>query len=741
MRTLLSQFCEEFEAAVRPLLDPLKSASDTLSTASETVPARPILPALRDLRHQLQVVADKVGEQQAYVLIFGPLKSGKSTLMNAMAAAYVSEVTSLPAYPCMVYVSHSQTREFTVTRYDGEVDTFSDLTGLRVMLNRAHTELADRIRQVEGRGEEFDAQLHFPAAIRRIDVRVPAGELEQSGAVLVDTPGLYTRMKFGYDRMTREFRDTAACAIFVVKSENLFLEQVFEEFNELLALFSRIFLVVNLDSTKKDLKPDGSLAPSLECEDPVRIIQAFESLAMSARLKSAADEGRLRIYPVDLLRAASRRLRGGKPDPNDAEPLLALQGQADFHAFLGDLTDYLNSTDYLVAFLGDSIRHARSLLSDIKTHCGHPGVRELARRVVSLEADANRARHMGDVLGRLRGYDWNRSTSELRKEVTVGIRDAARQIRERTSTVLAGAIEGWFKSDASLNSLLSDDLAPVIEGYQIELTRTIHDAIHERVAGGAAGLRVPQVTAEDLQIANINLDSIGRAALIQVDSRANPDATPPKLDQDRIPVRKSLWDWILFRTQASVRRRMFGPTSKPTARIPAALKARRLGDAGKEAMRLGVVEHLDVAFPKTLDRLTERLFGEYAAKVQDALRTELNGKSTSNDGRRTQIEQQLSEIGRIRTEIEQLERRVDVARDAMDHVADRYGKTEPALLTQPVEELAEDEDGYVEIQPFAGAHDEDETHDEAAAEVAETDDVEPPDEIYAEDIERQKTEA
>jgi ribosome biogenesis GTPase A len=38
------------------------------------------------------------------VLIFGPLKSGKSTLMNAIAAAYVSEVSSLPAYPCLVCV-------------------------------------------------------------------------------------------------------------------------------------------------------------------------------------------------------------------------------------------------------------------------------------------------------------------------------------------------------------------------------------------------------------------------------------------------------------------------------------------------------------------------------------------------------------------------------------------------------------------------------------------------------------
>ena len=52
-----------------------------------------------------------------------------------------------------------------------------------------------------------------PEAIRRVDVSLPAGQLGKSGAVLVDTPGLYARMRFGYDRMTREFRNAAACAI------------------------------------------------------------------------------------------------------------------------------------------------------------------------------------------------------------------------------------------------------------------------------------------------------------------------------------------------------------------------------------------------------------------------------------------------------------------------------------------------------------------------------------------------
>ena len=110
MRTLLSQFCDEFGAVVHPLLDPLAKSSESLASLDPGSPIRRLLPGLRDRTHQLQSLATKVEEQQAYVLIFGPLKSGKSTLMNAIAASYVSEVTTMPAYPCMVFVQHAKQR-------------------------------------------------------------------------------------------------------------------------------------------------------------------------------------------------------------------------------------------------------------------------------------------------------------------------------------------------------------------------------------------------------------------------------------------------------------------------------------------------------------------------------------------------------------------------------------------------------------------------------------------------------
>ena len=72
-------------------------------------------------------------------------------------------------------------------------------------IERAHEDLTNKLREVEGKGETFDPVEHMPAAFRNIDIKLTTPELAASSAVLVDTPGLYSRMKFGYDQMTTGF--------------------------------------------------------------------------------------------------------------------------------------------------------------------------------------------------------------------------------------------------------------------------------------------------------------------------------------------------------------------------------------------------------------------------------------------------------------------------------------------------------------------------------------------------------
>lgn len=269
----------------------------------------------------------------------------------------------MPAYPCMVNLRYGPEPSWSAIRYSGKREELDSPEALKELLTQSHRTLSERVRAIEDFGENFEPEKHLPSAIRRVQVELPAENLRESGTVLVDTPGLYSKMKFGYDAMSREFRDSAASAVFVVKTDNLFLEQVFADFNDLLDQFSRVFVVVNIDAGKRDLSPDGSLEQSLESRDPGAIVSAFESLTMSTPLRRAAESGRLHIYPVDLCSAASRRLTPGaslEPDPESDD---------DFDIFLRDLLSYLNSTDYLVEFMADTIRQSRKISEGILEQC------------------------------------------------------------------------------------------------------------------------------------------------------------------------------------------------------------------------------------------------------------------------------------------------------------------------------------------------------------------------------------
>jgi len=707
MRTRLARFSADFDAVVRPLLAPLQDATTALAETSGELEDKDLLPDLTELHHQLEILVNKVEEQQAYVLIFGPLKSGKSTLMNALSAAYVSEVTSLPAYPCMVYVSYSAQKNFKLTRYDGKVEVLSDAGALRLHVQRAHSELAARIREVEAEGVTFDPSVHLPSAIRRIDVGVPAAELEQSGAVLVDTPGLYSRMKFGYDRMTKDFRNAAACAMFVVKTDNLFLEQVFDEFNELLELFSRIFLVVNIDTTKTDLGPNGDLVPSLEQSDPLRLIEAFENLAMNAPLKQAAEDGRLRIYPVDLLRAGSWRLRsanapklrmlvGEPPEPAaqdgaEGEQLADsedYQGQESFDAFLGDLTDFLNSTDYLNAFLNDSLRRARTLMSGVAQLCDRPSVIAFLGRLSELESEREEARLRREALERLEAFPWNAAAAGIRDQLVAQFAQRVKDAEERTTTALDAAVNAWFHNDASLQALLQDELQPLLALHRSDLIAFAREALGREALGETGGLTVPQVVRADLLLNEVSLERLARQALRSIGPMQGEAAPEAPFGTRDLPVRKKAWDWVFFRRKSGVRRRLFGPSDQPSHRIPAADKASILGDVGRRVM----VNKLDLFLPKffreAAKQMPERVLEAYEKSFRTPLAEELAVRRSTLDKGLELLDRRVTELLVIKEHITGLDRLassglIDVVAMTARHGAD--AGSDELLPTPPPE--------------------------------------------------------
>jgi len=678
MKTILSQFCEEFGERVRPLLVPLDRFADQLARLEGGTPLKRLLPEIIDLRHQIRTLVEKVAGQQAYVIIFGPLKSGKSTLMNGLSAAYVSEVTTLPAYPCMVYVAHAAKPAFQITRYDGSSEPFRDLDSMRTLMGRAHADLARAIRDVEGRGEDFDPATHMPRALRRVDVRMPAEPLAESGAVLVDTPGLYSRMKFGYDLMTREFRDSAASAIFVVKTDNLFLEQVFDEFSDLLRLFSRIFLIVNLDTTKRDLQPDGNLGPSLEGRDPGRIIEAFESLAMNAELKAAWEEGRLKIYPIDLLSAASRRLRG---------PEMAVDGEAlpptlaAFGEFTTDLTHYLNSTEYLAAFLGDSLRQGSYLTSALERVCLSPPVVELGREIERRKAEIDRSRSVLEAARRLEEFPWEETLAKMRDDVVRITRERSGDLRRKTAEAAEGALARWYDGDESFVSLLRDELGGVLGACRDELVANASDVAATVLGSDVGGAMVRRDTSDDLEHVGLSVAAIARELRGTVHSAAELRSVVPEIPTRLIPVRRRWVDWLLFKSQAAVRRAVFGPNDTPARRIPREVKHKRLG-AGRVALGEAIRTRIDLFFAETLARVTGEVYGAHVAAVSGQVHERLRKISKENASRFESAEEELANLQALRDEIA----RLDASRQS---AADALARLTPTYQTIPEEEAEE----------------------------------------------------
>jgi len=694
MRTLLKQFSEEFTDDVEPLIGPVQGVADTLGAASPDLCIQAVLPDLRDLLHHVRALTEKVAEQQAYVLIFGPLKSGKSTFMNAICSAYVSEVTSLPAYPCIVNVTHDSEPSFTVTRYDGRSETYTEQGDVYDVVQQAHSDLMATIRRIEDDGDDFDPAIHMPQAIRTIDVHLPTGDLSESGAVLVDTPGLYSRMKFGYDRLTRDFRNAAACAIFIVKTDNLFLEQVFDEFHELLDLFSRVFLIVNLDTTKQDLDPSGLLVPSLEHDDPGRIIDAFTDLSMSAPLKAAAEAGRLQIYPVDLLGAASARIRG----VSDGDHVERAHGQDNFDVLLGDLTDYLNSSEYLRAFLNDSLRRAGSLLDDLDELTSHEVVGELSAEADALEKARQQTVARREAVARLAAVNWTEQTKALHRFLATQADQQADEVKRITGHALVGAIEAWFENDASLASLRDSEIEPLLNSCRTQFIHFLRGEMTQQLPGMRDAVSVTDGILDDAAALEIDLGALARRAMEDTSPGATLVPVKSNLGGEQIPVRRGFWDWLLMRSKTSVRRRLFGPAGDPSRRIPAAMKSKRLADAGRAAMEDMTAEQFEVLLKDATTHLPEELVTSYVANLTGPLTQAVTAKDEQTAAKLAEIETRLAEIQRILAEFELLAGHVERTVAAVNVLKERFdfedidpdAASEPAgALDEPADEPAD----------------------------------------------------
>jgi len=662
MKTELHAFCCDFSETLEPLGAALNETLEIVDAHDESGFKKAGVQ-LREVDHQLAALRKKIDRQQSYLLIFGPLKSGKSTLMNAISGSYVSEVSSLPAYPAMVYVNHGTKKKFAAVNYNGTIHEYKDEMEMAEYVRRAHQLLAERLLEVEQRGEDFDPAQHMADSIRRIDVELPASNLRDSGMALVDTPGLYSRMKFGYDLMTREFRDTASCAIFVVKSDNLFFDKVFEEFNQLLGCFNRIFLVANIDSNKKDLNPDGTLTPALESRSPEEIIRAFESLSMSAPLRQAFEDGRLNVYTIDLLRAAQEHLRAaqgslaaeqpeeadgdeGERDETDSDP----RAKSGFDAFIHDLTQYLNSSGYLRDFIDDSLRNGRNLstqLAETVRVSLLEGVKQQANRLRP-RVDEIEARM--EALGELDHLDWSGCFDHLFTEKERLVNESSRKYAQQLSEKLGMHVDDWRHSSASWNELLRNLNSEIESAVASDLQSHVQQ-LKEAVSGPYGGAQLDPSVGEKLQRTGLSLEKVSGGLLEAFDDAKSPDFKRIDVTIDSLPVKRLFfWDIVCFRNESQVRRKLLG--SQGDEEIPAVVKQKRFTEEGVARLRSSVTRFPEKELPGVIKKQLEHLLNDYVAEFVKTIARQIQELQTLAQQRKEEADRALEENHRLAERLE-----------------------------------------------------------------------------------------
>ena len=685
MKTEISRFCGICAQALEPLPNALDAAAKKFESRGDALGE--LLTPLHEIRAHLRSLTDKVRDQQAYLLIFGPLKSGKSTLMNAISGAYVSEVTSLPGYPCLVFVRNSEEPCFSTTRYNGRESVFADKSLLSEVVSDAHRTLVEQIRAAESRGDAFDPRSSFPEAIRRIDIQLPVPRLAESATVLVDTPGLYSRMNFGYDVLTREFRESAACAVFVVKTDNLFLEQVFAEFNQLLGLFSRIFIVVNLDAGKRDLAPDGTLRPSAESEQPERVIEAFTSLSMTGPLREAYVAGRVRIHAVDLLSAASEFITGSSE---------LSRHRAAFDAFLEDLTEYLNSSDYTLEFVRDSLRQARNLCGEAVAAASHGAVGELSRQQQERKEKMAALTAQIAAVDRLGASDWGRMFHRLHEAHE---RQVAELIRIRSAAVreeLRSALQGWVEGGESLADLCALHWNGLLVSAELKLADEIRSQFKAGVAQENLGLEIAEAVRAEMQTAGFELADIGHGVLSKLKAPVGSALPVASIPADSVPVRRTWVDWLLLRTQRRVCVRVFGTDS--ASALPTQEKMRRFHEPARAALEAHLERIVSTGLPPAAERYAADHRLEYARSVVAEIGSRLRASRSALADELAQLQKLADADGAVLAAAAELEAISLRAIDAIEALAKAEGvvfgarPSEPAAVLPPGENLAQEPD-------------------------------------------------
>ena len=254
------------------------------------------------------------------VMVSGPLKAGKSTLLNVLAGnPHISQISQLPAYPCFVEV-HDLERNSDGTpreepgslfyRRGGELDReLSQQEGIAFL-----DELLDQFIEAGGQG-----RIEYERVVQKTALPRQEGE---AGLVLIDSPGLFFSHRVDQilfpsvpetasealeeSKSARDLYLESDVVLFVIRPEQLFFQSVADYLRAFVQQTKmRIFILVNA-STHSKTQIGDQIVDFNQVEEQSEIRRYFlRHIADQGLQDEIEKEGRISLHFADLLDAAT----------------------------------------------------------------------------------------------------------------------------------------------------------------------------------------------------------------------------------------------------------------------------------------------------------------------------------------------------------------------------------------------------------------------------------------------------
>ena len=140
-------------------------------------------------------------------------------------------------------------------------------------------------------------------------------------------------------------------------------------------------------------------------------------------------------------------------------------------------------------------------------------------RTDALDAERQDLQRRHQAVHRLEAFDWRGAFAELEEKLQPSIRERAKAASAATEKELDGLVDRWFLTDASLESLIKDDLQPRLARYETELATFVAETLEEEVRPGSAGVLLPSEIGADLH-ARVDMTRLGLDSLSSMDTGA-----------------------------------------------------------------------------------------------------------------------------------------------------------------------------------------------------------------------------